>query len=124
MIQTIAAVLLALHGIIHLIGFVTPWRIATLQGFTYKTTALNGALEVGDSGARLIGLVWLALAIGFVAAGYGVWRGEPWALALTGVLAAVSLVVCVLGLPEAFAGIAINVVILVGVAYVAFIRPT
>ncbi len=55
MIQTIAAVLLAIHGIIHLIGFVTPWRIATLQGFTYKTTALNGALEVGDSGARLIG---------------------------------------------------------------------
>ncbi len=123
MIQTIAAVLLALHGSIHLIGFVTPWRIAALEGFTYKTTALNGALEVGDSGARLIGLVWLALAIGFVAAGYGVWRGEPWALALTGVLAAVSLVVCVLGLPEAFAGIAINVVILVGVAYVAFIRP-
>ncbi len=59
-----------------------------------------------------------------MAAGYGVWRGEPWALALTGVLAAVSLVICVLGLPEAFAGIAINVVILVGVAYVAFIRPT
>ncbi len=66
MIQTIAAVLLAIHGIIHLIGFVTPWRIATLQGFIYKTTALNGALEVGDSGARLIGLVWLALAVGFV----------------------------------------------------------
>lgn len=123
MIQTVAAVLLALHGIIHLIGFVTPWRIATLQGFTYRTTALNGALEIGDSGARLIGLVWLALAIGFVAAGYGVWRGEPWALALTGVLAVVSLVVCVLGLPEAFAGIAINVVILGAVGYVAFIRP-
>ncbi len=31
MIQTVAAVLLAIHGIIHLIGFVTPWRIATLQ---------------------------------------------------------------------------------------------
>ena len=60
MIQTVAAALLALHGIIHLIGFVTPWRIATLQGFTYRTTALNGTLEVGDSGARLIGLVCVA----------------------------------------------------------------
>jgi hypothetical protein len=124
MIQTVAAVLLALHGVIHLIGFVTPWRIATLQGFTYRTTALNGALEIGDSGARLIGLVWLALAIGFVAADYGVWRGESWALGLTGVLAGVSLVLCVLGLPEAFAGIAINVIVLGVVAYVAFLRPT
>jgi len=123
MTQIVAAVLLALHGVIHLIGFVTPWRIATLQGFTYQTTVLNGALEVGGSGARLIGLVWLALAIGFVAAGYGVWRGEPWALALTGILAAVSLVVCILGLPEAFAGIAINVIVLGVVAYIAFLRP-
>ena len=34
MIQVLAAVLLALHGVIHLVGFVTPWHIATLQGFT------------------------------------------------------------------------------------------
>lgn len=80
-------------------------------------------MEIGDSGARLIGLVWLALTVGFVIAGYGVWRGEPWALGLTGVLAIASLVVCVLGLPEAVAGIAINVVILGAVAYVALLRP-
>jgi len=123
MIQTLAAVLLALHGLVHLIGFVTPWRIATLEGFTYRTTALNGALEIGDTGARLIGLVWLGVAIGFVTAGYGVSRGKPWALAATGVLAIVSLVLCVLGLPEAFAGVAINVVILGAVAYIAFLRP-
>lgn len=123
MIQIVAAVVLALHGLIHLIGFVTPWRIAALQGFTYRTTALNGALEIGDPGVRLIGLVWLGLAIGFVAAGYGIWRGEPWALALTVILAIVSLVVCILGLPEAFAGIAINIVILGAVAYAAILRP-
>ncbi len=29
MIQVLAAVLLALHGVIYLIGFVTPWHIAT-----------------------------------------------------------------------------------------------
>ena len=123
MIQIVAAVVLALHGLIHLIGFVTPWRIAALQGFTYRTTALNGALEIGDPGVRLIGLVWLGLAIGFVAAGYGIWRGEPWALALTVILAIVSLAVCILGLPEAFAGIAINIVILGAVAYAAILRP-
>ena len=119
----IAASLLAGHGLIHLIGFVTPWRIAAIEGFTYRTTALNGALEIGDSGVRLVGLVWLGLAVGFAAAGYGIWRGEPWALALTGVLAIVSLVVCVLGLPEAIAGVAINMAILGAVAYGAILRP-
>ena len=56
MIQTIVAVLLALHGVIHLIGFVTPWRIATLEGFAYRTTVFNGALDIGDIGVRVIGL--------------------------------------------------------------------
>ncbi len=122
MIRIVAAGLLAIHGLIHLIGFVTPWRIATLEGFPYRTTALNGTLEIGEFGGRFVGLVWLALAIGFVVAGYGVWRRQPWALALTGILAVVSLLVCVLGLPDAAPGIAINVVIVGGVAYAAFLR--
>jgi len=122
--RRIAAILLTLHGVIHLIGFVTPWRIATLEGFAYRTTLLNGALDVGDVGARVIGLVWLGLTLGFLAAGFGVWRGEPWAIGLTGALAIVSLVVCLLGLPETFAGIAINVMILAVLAYVVFVRDS
>lgn len=122
MIRRVAAVLLALHGVIHLIGFVTPWRIATLEGFAYRTTVLNGGVDLGDVGARVIGLVWLGLTFGFLVAGYGVWRGKRWAVGLTGVLAIVSLVVCVLGLPEAGAGVVIDGVILVAVVYLVFIR--
>jgi hypothetical protein len=120
MIRTIAAVLLALHGVIHLIGFVVPWRIATLEGFGYRTSVVNGALDVGDVGVRVIGLVWLGLTVGFLAAGYGVWRGKPWAVGLAGVLAIVSLIVCVVGLPETAAGVAIDVAILAAVGYLAF----
>jgi hypothetical protein len=123
-IRRIAAILLALHGVIHLIGFVTPWRIATLEGFAYRTMILNGTLDVGDAGVRAVGLVWLGLTLGFLAAGYGVWRGERWAVALTGGLAVVSLVLCMLGLPETVAGIGINAVILAAVAYVVFVRDT
>ena len=122
MIRRIAAVLLALHGVIHLIGFVAPWRIATLEGFAYRTTVFIGALDVGDVGVRVIGLVWLGLTFGFLAAAYGVWRSEPWAVGLTGVLAIASLIVCLLGLPETAAGIAINVVIVAAVGYVAFLK--
>ena len=124
MIRRTAAVLLALHGVIHLIGFVSPWRIATLEGFAYRTSVLNGALDVGDVGVRVIGLVWLGLTLGFLAAGYGVWRGKPWAVGLTGVLAIVSLIVCVVGLPETAAGVAIDVAILAAVGYLAFRKTT
>jgi hypothetical protein len=122
MFQRIAAVVLALHGVIHLIGFVSPWRIATLEGFAYRTTAFNGGLDIGDVGVRVIGLVWLGLTLGFLAAGFGVWRGKPWAVGLTGVLAMVSLIVCVAGLPETAAGVAIDVVILATASYVALYK--
>ena len=120
MIPRMAAVTLALHGVIHLIGFVSPWRIASVEGFAYRTTVLGGAQDVGDVGARLIGLVWLGLTFGFLAAGYAVWRRKPWAVGLTSVFAIVSLVVCVAGLPETAAGVVIDVLILATVRYVAF----
>ena len=120
MFHRIAAVVLALHGVIHLIGFVSPWRIASLEGFAYRTTVLGGAQDVGDVGVRLIGLVWLGLTFGFLAAGYAVWRRKLWAVGLTGVLAVVSLIVCVAGWPETAAGVAVDVVILATVSYVAF----
>jgi hypothetical protein len=100
MFHRIAAVVLALHGVIHLIGFVSLWRIASLDGFPYRTTILGGAQDIGDLGVRLLGLAWLALTFGFLAAGYGVWRRRPWAVGLTGAFAMVSLIVCVAGLPE------------------------
>jgi hypothetical protein len=54
---------------------------------------------------------------------HDVCRGEGWALALAGGLAVVSLVVCVLGLPVAATGIAINLAMLGAVAYVAVLKP-
>lgn len=120
MFHRIAAVVLALHGVVHLIGFVSPWRIASLEGFAYRTTILASGQDVGDGGVRLIGLVWLGLTFGFLATAGGVWRGKLWAVGLTGVLAVVSLIVGVAGLPETAAGIAIDAVILATVSYVAF----
>jgi hypothetical protein len=124
MIRTLAAIVLALHGVIHLIGFVVPWRIATLQDFAYRTTAFNGALDLSDAGARVVGVVWLALTLGFLAAGYALKRGRPWAVALTAVLAVVSLLVCLVGLPETAAGVVIDLLVLVAAGYVAIVRHT
>jgi len=122
-LRIVAPALVAAHGLIHLIGFVVPWGIATVEGFPYRTTALGGAIALDDTGARAIGIVWLACAVGFVVAGLGVWRRASWALPLTAALAVVSIAVCVLGLPESSAGIVVNGAILGAVAWVSFARP-
>ncbi|OGO58015.1 MAG: hypothetical protein A2Z32_06420 [Chloroflexi bacterium RBG_16_69_14] len=113
MIRRAFAIILVLHGLIHLIGFVVPWRFATLDGFPYTTSALWGRLELGATAAQVLGLVWLGQAVAFVVAGVGVWRGSAWAPALAAAAALGSLVVCALGSPGAAAGLVVNIVILI-----------
>jgi len=110
--KVMGAAVLAGHGLIHLIGFVVLWQLAVVDGFAYRTTALGGALALGDVGARLIGAAWLVLGVGFVLAAVVTWRGTRQAAGLTAVLAAASIIVCVLGLPETVAGIVVNIAIL------------
>lgn len=122
MLRPLAAVLLAVHGLIHLIGFVVPWGIAQVEGFPYRTSVLGGAVTLDESGARLVGLAWLVLAVGFVVAGVATWRRETWAAPLTAAMAVGSIGVCALGLPEAVAGIVVNVAILAALGWAAVAR--
>lgn len=69
------------------------------------------------AGAALVALHGAIHLIGFVVAGVGIAQRAPWALPLTAVLAAVSIAVCVLGLPDTAAGIAVNVALLSAVAW-------
>ena len=123
MLRIAAGAVLAAHGLIHLIGFVVPWGISRVEGFPYRTMAVGGAIAFDDTGAQSIGVVWLACAVGFVVAGLGIWRRASWALQLTAALAIVSIVACVLGLPETSAGILVNAVILGAIAWVSYARP-
>ena len=47
------------HGLVHLLGFVVNWQLASLAEMPYKTTLLAGALDVGATGIRAVGLLWL-----------------------------------------------------------------
>jgi hypothetical protein len=120
MIKALGAAVLAAHGLIGLIGFVVPWRLAVIDGFAYRTTALGGAIALGDAGARIVGVAWLVIAAGFVIAAVAIWRGARWAPGLTAVLAGASLAVSILGLPETAAGIVVNIGILAVLAWTAF----
>ncbi len=110
--RVLPAVLLALHGLAHLPGFLTPWRLATLEGLPYTTRVLAGRVDVGAGGARMLGVLWLLTALAFwLAADLAVLGRGGWGtLALAA--CAVSFVLCVLGLPEARLGLALNAAML------------
>lgn len=117
MIHIIVAIVFIVHGLVHLIGFVVPWRLADVEGFAYKTTLLFGNLDVGDVGIRVIGLLWLLVAIGFVVAGVALFTSQSWWQMLTLWVTLLSLVICILGLPDSQFGVLVNLAIL---AYLFF----
>jgi hypothetical protein len=97
--------------------------MATVETFPYRTAILGGALELGATGARLLGLGWLAVCLGFVVAAAGVLLAKPWWLPLAAGLAIASILLCIAGLPEAVTGIPVNAAILAICALVALRRP-
>ncbi len=105
-------IVLAVHGVIHLLGFVVPWQLAHIEELPYKTTLLAGRLDIGDAGIRLLGILWLAATIGFVAAALGLAMGQPWWYALAVATVALSLIISVASWPEASPGTVISVLIL------------
>jgi hypothetical protein len=114
--RTALAIVLAVHGIAHLPGFLVPWRISSPPDLPHQTSLLNGALEVGDLGARVIGVLWLLTALALGAAAVATYRAAPhWAtFALTVVM--FSLILSALGWPASRIGLAVNIVLLVVLA--------
>jgi hypothetical protein len=111
-VRFILAGLLTVHAVAHLVGFVVPWRLMTSAEVPYRTTILSGAIDIGATGVRLLGVGWLLVALAFlVLAGGVVLRASWWPAAVLTVVA-VSFVLCVLGWPESRFGIAANILIL------------
>jgi len=107
----ICAALLIAHGVAHLVGFVVPWKLVSTTEVPYRTTVLGGVSDLGDAGARALGVVWLMAALAFVLLAGSVLAGSnvrPWALAML----ALSSLLCIVGWPEARIGLVVNVVLL------------
>jgi hypothetical protein len=112
----ILGLILALHGIVHIVGFIVPWRLLTTAGTDYHTTILGGALDIGDGGMRALGVVWLIVAALFLTAGYASATQQVWWMPLAFALAAVSLMLCLLELPETIFGVLLNAALIVFLA--------
>jgi hypothetical protein len=107
------ALLLLFHGFAHLVGFVTPWGLAT--NGPAPTTLLAGKLTVGSTVMRALGIIWLGGSLAFTLAAVGVLRHAAWWPAFTFGAAVASLLLCILNLPQAKIGIPINIAIILAV---------
>jgi uncharacterized membrane protein YphA (DoxX/SURF4 family) len=107
------ALILIVHGVAHLLGFIVPWKLVKLEDSPYTTTLLGGRLDVGDAGIRFSGVLWLLAGIGFVVSGAALMLLAPWWPRFTIVVAAFSLVLAVAGWPGSRIGIPIDLLLLV-----------
>ena len=105
----VLAFCLVAHGVAHLVGFVSSWKLATLAELPYKTTVFSGRLDVGDAGIRVLGVLWLLTALAFLIAASAVATTTDWASRFTLAAAVASLMLCVVGWPDARIGVAVNV---------------
>jgi hypothetical protein len=110
------ALLLFAHGVAHLAGFVSSWKLATLAELPYRTTILAGRVDVGDAGIRVVGALWLLAALAFMVTAIGVGLSATWAgrAALAATVGSIAL--CVVGWPDARLGIVVNVAVLLALA--------
>jgi len=105
----VLAFFLLAHGVAHLVGFVSSWKLATLAELPYKTTVFAGRVDVGDAGIRVMGVLWLLAALAFLVAAFAVATETGWAVRVTLAAVTASLILCVVGWPDARIGVAVNV---------------
>ena len=110
-VNIVAAIILLSHGLAHMPGFASRWRLS--PRFPYKTTILAGHLDVGDIGAKVVGALWLLLVIDFAIVAWGAYEGASWWPLGTLAAASGSLLLCLIDWPETSIGVAIDVVLIV-----------
>ena len=108
----VAAIILVLHGLIHLMGTTAYLKLAPVQGLPYKTTLLGGHWELGERGIAMYGVLWGIAALGFVVAAIAFWAGWGWWSAELVGVALFSLLLTALDWPVAYAGVIVNLLIL------------
>ena len=77
-ITIIAAIVLVLHGLIHLMGTTVYMKLGSIEGLAYKTTLLGERWDVGERGIWVYGVLWVVPAAGFVLAAVAMLAGWEW----------------------------------------------
>lgn len=114
MIRRIAAVVLAMHGVAHAVGFAAAFQLGDFADRTVDTTLLWGRFDIGLLATQALGVGWLLLAVAFLACAAMVWRATRHAIGILAVFTVASLAMSVLASPAAIVGVGLNVLIVIG----------
>jgi hypothetical protein len=107
------SLILAFHGLIHLMGATAYLKLGVLQGLPYKTTVLGGRVDLGELGIAVFGALWAVAALGFVSSVAGLFTNQTWWRLVLLATTLLSLVLTALDSSAAFIGVMVNLVILV-----------
>lgn len=110
--RIVLAVVMALHGIAHMVGFAGAWQLAASTEIPYKTTVLGGHVDLGDAGIRAVGVLWAIAALAFVTVAGGAALEKEWWPNAAIFVAAGSLALTLLELPQAKIGLVLNAVLI------------
>lgn len=107
--ERILGVLLTVHGLVHVVGFLLTWEIYAPEGFSYDDVWP----EAGTLSARAVGVAWLVVAIVVMAVGGRLSAGIGVPPAVIAAPLAASIVVCATAFPSAIPGATISGVVLI-----------
>lgn len=111
-VKIIAGLVLIMHGLIHLMGTTVYMNLGKIQDFNYKTTLLNGNWNLGESGIRFFGALWIFPAVGFIVIGVALLMGWSWWQSLLIPVTLFSLILTSLDWNISFGGAGLNLAIL------------
>ena len=106
------AVFLFVHGFAHVVGFLTVAGIVKDDDTSAVPSLVLGDLEPDGWPLRLLGVVWLLTAAGFVVAGVGILQEAAWALVAVIAATGVSTVLSLIWVKEAPFGLVANAVVI------------
>lgn len=106
------ALLMMLHAIGHLPGFLVPWGLVRPEAVPATTTVLNGRVEIGRWGKRAVGLLWLLTGFAFLTATAGAVRDRAWWTGFALTVATISLILSLVEWPLSRVGVLVNVALI------------
>lgn len=115
--RTLAAALLLLHGMAHLVGFFGAYRLSAQV--PHSTLLFGGRVNVGEPGIRVIGLLWALVAVAFGVAAAGTLLQAAWWLPAALITASISAALCLTTMRETKVGLVLDLLIVfaVGMAF-------
>jgi hypothetical protein len=116
----IVALLLALHGLVHVMGMTATWQVGP-AGTVSASPGLVPAISAGTPPAKVLGVLWLIAMAGFIAASAGLLAHLPWWRPAAAAACVVSLALSIAWWSDAKAGAFIDVAILAGLVVSAWV---